>query len=186
MTTCTVSGARCEGFPRVWPPGAPRPESYEYRCECGAGAAATVEARTCYRALIDTCPDAVDPALVLPRAAPRQVGAACSDASDCAGGICQLGQLRREGVCSAPCMTDGDCAPGALCAFEFRASSDTGRCFVACYSEYACTLLNDALDDPLACGGAVDIPYGRLLRDDESGNLCVPISDVYGPLPVRR
>jgi hypothetical protein len=187
MTTCVdpESRARCEGSARVWPPGAPRPESFEYRCQCAeAGAAVTVEAKTCHRAMIATCPEAIDLDAVLEPAAPQQVGAVCTVPGDCAGGICQLGRLRREGVCSAPCTTDGDCSAGAICAFA--AAKATGRCFMECEREYACDLLNDAFDDPLACGGAVDLPYGRLLRDDESGNLCVPISDVYWPLPVRR
>ena len=185
MTTCTRADAKCEALPRVWAPGAPRPESFEYRCQCKGAPAAMVEARACYRAMLSACPDAIDDDAVLAPAAAGQLGARCMEDGDCAGGICNVGRLGREGVCSAPCALDRDCPAGAVCAFAKRGDA-SGRCFIECEDEYSCDLLNDAIEDPLYCADPAWLPYGRLLRDDESGQLCAPISDQYWPLPVAR
>ena len=185
LATCTQARARCEAAPRVWSPGAARPDSYEYACRCDGAAPAMVEARTCYSAMMDACPAAIDVSALLAPAAARQVGASCLADGDCAGGICHVGRLGREGVCSAPCAADSGCPAGAVCAFAKRGDPQ-GRCFFECRQEYGCERLNDAFDDPLLCGDHDFLPFGRLLRDDESGELCAPISDHYWPLPVRR
>ena len=186
LSKCTLrSNVSCQAAPRTWAPEQPRPDTFEYTCQCAQdGPAVSVDARGCYRALLAACPEEVSADAQPTLIAPGQVGALCTKGQDCESGICQFGKLGRDGVCTAACTTHADCQAGALCAFS--AGERLGRCFVECHSEFECELLNDALEDPLYCADAVDLPYGDLKRDDEGGRLCTPISDTYWPLPVQR
>lgn len=187
MTTCMLPGARCAASPRVWPPGAARPESYEYSCQCDGEAAAELEATACFRAMLEACPAVLAGSRPTPAAA-RQLGALCHHASDCASGLCHVGRLQRDGVCSAPCMTDADCPSRALCSFAEGA--EIGHCFATCSGNdgyFACELLNPAFDDPLNCLDRVDLDDAGLSNvTGESGQICAPLSDGYWPLPVQR
>jgi hypothetical protein len=187
MTTCTLPGGRCEASPRVLQPGAARPESYEYRCECGAGAAPiTLEASACYRAMLQACPDTPTGALPMP-ATQGQLGALCELGSDCESGICHLGRAKRRRVQRA--MHARRRLPEPHTVLVLR-GADVGHCFVECEGNaglFACESLNDAFDDPLNCLDRVDLDHGDLWKEaGEGGQICAPLSDQYWPLPVRR
>jgi hypothetical protein len=140
-----------------------------------------VDASACYRALRDVCPDVIPEVERVEPAAPGSPGARCDHSSDCTIGVCHQGRLGLDGVCSSACTRDDDCGDGALCAFI---REDEGHCFVTCEGFAACELLNDAFEDPLYCADRVDVDLGNLSGTDESGRICIPLSDQFSTLPV--
>jgi hypothetical protein len=185
MTTCGADGGvRCRAQPRVWPPGAPRPTTFEYECTCSAGApAVTVEAGTCHRAVLAACPEAISDEERHAPAEPGQLGALCAADGDCASGVCHFGRLKREGVCSQVCAVNADCPSDALCSL-FN-GNDTGHCFRQCAQHRLCEFLNAAFDDPLICADWIDTDFGGQSYVDESGTVCISISDYSTDLPIN-
>jgi hypothetical protein len=170
------STAYCEALAWVQRPGQDAPDPRRYSCACGAAAPSEVEADGCYQALQELCPSSI-PDDAVP-AADGDYGALCQDASDCDTGACYVPGTGQDAICSSRCSTDADCPAGTLCAFVGLGPSDTeGYCFATCESDAHCGLLNGARDNPLYCADRVDIDEAALSGDDESGRVCIQLSE---------
>lgn len=80
---------------------------------------------------------------------------ACTDGSQCAGGLCLPLPDNREGLsglCSAPCLDDGFCDAGGVCVAD---ANGDGVCLARCTGDAQCsdplTCVDDVLSNVQAC-----------------------------------
>ncbi len=161
----------CIVIPPLDRPGAEPPTTRQHRCHCNGSDAVMVEARTCFAALVDACPDAIPSGLGAATAG--DPGALCAADDDC-DDACFVPGTEEDAICAPGCADDGDCPNGTACAVLTGASGDAaGHCLRSCEHDVECGLLNDAWDNPLYCAPRAVLDGAAAVGD----RVCIQVSE---------